>query len=725
MKKSLIGIIFILSALASAQQSQPVVASSVSIPAIVPAMNPITNASASLVGNPGSAKYCYWLVTNYVVGNTPPTKVRPCITAGPVTLSSSNYDQITFNLPPGATSADVLRTSGVGIDQAPQGSCACAVATGNTTGAVHDQSNSLSAYTVSTYDPSVLNLGLTNEVVGAGASHLKLRQGGVLVADLNVSTVGLPSTGSTGIVFQSGPSTTRVAVQADITSLANDLIDPGANGLAFRSSANTTRTAVLADVTGLGSTGSGNFALANSPTLTGSTTTCSLNGMPVLNSGCYSGSDVGAQINSAYAACPSVGCHIKIPPSASAYVQTTPIVFATNNKPAWLDCDPGAAAGISGVTTFSYTPTTGVAVSFQTGTQQGNAITGCRFVGPGSSTVTLGLLSGGCPTTLGTAGYCTAGSQALVGAAFVGIDVESFGIGVVLGNNHYLSHYDDMTLLNNGINLSYPSGTSGTGEGLRFSGGVYENKTGPPTPLVQNCADFEGPFAINFAFYSVHFDNCPVLINPTPSTLISHYLFDAGHLENPNGLWTTTGVSGTGTILDPLKLGSNCGNCNIVLNSFDVLEDSASSGRTELVALGGGMLTIEGGDYRAAATIAEVVNGTGTPNGLEFLNATRANATNIQGGSITGSFLCSMYGTTQCQLTGTPFWHADYPTLAALNTSVPSPGLGMETYCGDCQPTATSCSAASAANCVCKGSGFGMLVKYEDFMGNGLNWYCH
>jgi hypothetical protein len=84
-----------------------------------------------------------------------------------------------------------------------------------------------------------------------------------------------------------------------------------------------------------------------------------------------------------------------------------------------------------------------------------------------------------------------------------------------------------------------------------------------------------------------------------------------------------------------------------------------------------------------------------------------------------------MYGIPQCQLTGTPFWHTDFPTLVALNAAVTVPSMGMETYCGDCQPTATSCSAASAANCVCKGSGFGMLVKYEDFMGNGLNWYCH
>jgi hypothetical protein len=225
---------------------QPVTASSVTFPPITPALDPITNASVSRIGNPGPARYCYWLVTNYQVGPVGPTKVRPCITNAAGTLSSSNYDQVSFNLPPGAVSVDVLRTTGSGIDQAPKGSCACAVATANTTGTVQDQSNSLSGYTVSSFDISVLNIGLTNEVVGAGASHLKLRQNGQLVGD--------------------------------ISALANGLADPGANGIVFRSAANTTRPAVLGDVTALGSTGTGNLVLANAPTFTANPTFASQTG---------------------------------------------------------------------------------------------------------------------------------------------------------------------------------------------------------------------------------------------------------------------------------------------------------------------------------------------------------------------------------------------------------------------------------------------------------------
>jgi hypothetical protein len=64
------------------------------------------------------------------------------------------------------------------------------------------------------------------------------------------------------------------------------------------------------------------------------------------------------------------------------------------------------------------------------------------------------------------------------------------------------------------------------------------------------------------------------------------------------------------------------------------------------------------------------------------------------------------------------------PTSVAF-ASLPAAAAGAQQYCSDCQPTANTCTAASAANCVCKGAGSGMWAKAENFMGNGLNWYCH
>src|SRR5438270_4879087 len=71
----------------------------------------------------------------------------------------------------------------------PVGSCTCAVATAASGNNATDQSNTLSAYTVSTFDPSTAAFTITNEVQGAGVSSLTFRAGGV-------SIFQIPSTGA-------------------------------------------------------------------------------------------------------------------------------------------------------------------------------------------------------------------------------------------------------------------------------------------------------------------------------------------------------------------------------------------------------------------------------------------------------------------------------------------------------------------------------------------------
>jgi hypothetical protein len=54
-----------------------------------------------------------------------------------------------------------------------------------------------------------------------------------------------------------------------------------------------------------------------------------------------------------------------------------------------------------------------------------------------------------------------------------------------------------------------------------------------------------------------------------------------------------------------------------------------------------------------------------------------------------------------------------------------TPRAGDQIFCSDCQvTTAASCSTATPASCVCKASGNGAVAKYENYQGNGLNWYC-
>src|ERR1019366_6615054 len=79
--------------------------------------------------------------------------------------------------------------------------------------------------------------------------------------------------------------------------------------------------------------------------------------------------DLGIQINTAYAALPTNGGHIKV--LAGQYSYSTPIVFGVANKPATLECDPGVSHSQDptsiDVTTLTFTPTSGVAITLDSG----------------------------------------------------------------------------------------------------------------------------------------------------------------------------------------------------------------------------------------------------------------------------------------------------------------------------------------------------------------------
>ena len=159
---------------------------------------PISQVNVTTVGLRGITTYYYWVVAHYLVGTLSPSGPFP-ITTAPDTLSSGNYDQISFTYPLGMTSVDVLRTNSLAP---PVGACACAVATGITSGNINDQSNSLSAYSVpAAVVPNNFILNVQNEVQSAGVTHLILRQGpaNTFVADLsNASSGNLPGGCSAG-----------------------------------------------------------------------------------------------------------------------------------------------------------------------------------------------------------------------------------------------------------------------------------------------------------------------------------------------------------------------------------------------------------------------------------------------------------------------------------------------------------------------------------------------
>lgn len=103
-------------------------------------------------------------------------------------------------------------------------------------------------------------------------------------------------------------------------------------------------------------TATGNLTVSGAATLNGTTLNCIANGVYYVNPGCFSGSDVGAQVNSAFTACHSgtivtAYCKVVIPYISAGYGYTTTINLpvVTNVTLATLEIEPGTYLQYNGV----------------------------------------------------------------------------------------------------------------------------------------------------------------------------------------------------------------------------------------------------------------------------------------------------------------------------------------------------------------------------------------
>lgn len=224
----------------------------------------VQNASVFVTGNPGPATYYYWIVTNGAIGASSPAGPFQVINA-PNTLTGSNFNQISWNNALGAVSFDVLRTSTPGP---PSGACNCAVATTVAGSSTSDQSNTLNAYTVNTFDPSTVVWAITNESVSAGVSQITFRVGGVAK-------------------FSLGSSGGAVTLTTPFTAPAHQFFNNFSGGGIFSSA--QPASADISDGTGTGVVARAtNAALTtpsiSSPTVSSPTTTGTDNGVETLGS---------------------------------------------------------------------------------------------------------------------------------------------------------------------------------------------------------------------------------------------------------------------------------------------------------------------------------------------------------------------------------------------------------------------------------------------------------
>ena len=173
-----------------------------------------SNLTLSQVGAQGTNTYYYWVVTVYAGGKSAP--YGPVVTTSSNgTLSSTNYNVVSFTAPTSPLSAptgyDILRTT---TPTAPTGACACAVATAQSGSPVNDQSNTLSAYTVSTVTSNSYSL---LDVITSTTPTLKTFIGGTLAS--SVDTTGSSSaTNATYTVTRSGITDAQLATGVVLVS---------------------------------------------------------------------------------------------------------------------------------------------------------------------------------------------------------------------------------------------------------------------------------------------------------------------------------------------------------------------------------------------------------------------------------------------------------------------------------------------------------------------------
>ena len=110
-----------------------------------------------IIGNQGSGTAYYWVVANYPIGKASQVKFSKLINI-PTILSVSNYVKISWNLIPGATSYDVLKTTGSTVPSP----CTCKLASGLTTNTTNDQGGALSSYTYVATPTAVGTIKLDN-----------------------------------------------------------------------------------------------------------------------------------------------------------------------------------------------------------------------------------------------------------------------------------------------------------------------------------------------------------------------------------------------------------------------------------------------------------------------------------------------------------------------------------------------------------------------------------
>jgi hypothetical protein len=224
-----------------------------------------------------------------------------------------------------------------------------------------------------------------------------------------------------------------------------------------------------------------------------------------------SGSEMGAWVNAAIAASPS-GTRIHITASSTCYSFTTPIVFGSG-KYDTLEGDPGGGSCIK------YTPTAGVAITFDPGVTEHQAygIRDLQLIGPGNTTSTTGLLLG---LTNGAEGAVVSGFKTATNCC----THDGFGTGIAQGSGStFVFTIENSFIMSNGWGLTLVGG-----ENVRLLNNVFsQNTTGPIKTSTVAWMDI-------YSYGNAYDDNGGPITLVATGGLGNHFTSAGDHFENVN-----------------------------------------------------------------------------------------------------------------------------------------------------------------------------------------------
>jgi hypothetical protein len=227
----------------------------------------------------------------------------------------------------------------------------------------------------------------------------------------------------------------------------------------------------------------------------------------------YPGSDIGQQINAAYAALPPTGGALYVPAKkdGTCYQFSTPIQFNTLHKTVVVEGDSLQS------TCLQYLGS-GTAVSFDYGFEH-------YLVGATLKNLTLqGTGNQGTGLILG-------GSNGAEGTRIENVRIAGFGLGVIFGYRSWGSKFDHVVIDDNEQNLYYPPSLQDTGENLEFIHVIFGNNTNVniANSIVINGANGSPP---DFNFVDCSFDAVQVVLTVGYINMVNpHFENAANHSD--------------------------------------------------------------------------------------------------------------------------------------------------------------------------------------------------